>query len=247
MATMYIGTGNKAKKIKNFYIGVGNQAKKVKKAYIGVNGKAKLFYSSSLPVILPSQYQLVEWIQPTNNSTAFFITDLQLSSDINLIFDIDMFTNYAKLGNIYKNGNIYQGLYLLKDREYIKIFCEGDTLNDYSIDEILSIDDQRHIWNLNDSNGNFWVDNILLGGENTFFEKSTPNLNFFRSYRSTEYEYSRYRLRHFQAYDNSTNKLIRDIYPCYIKASNTIILYDAVQDKTFNSTGSGLEKGNDII
>lgn len=42
---IYIGVGDKAKKITDFYIGVNGQTKKVIKAYIGVNGQAKEFYS----------------------------------------------------------------------------------------------------------------------------------------------------------------------------------------------------------
>lgn len=41
---VYIGVGNKAKKVKNLYIGVENKAKKIKKIYVGVNKKAKLFF-----------------------------------------------------------------------------------------------------------------------------------------------------------------------------------------------------------
>lgn len=44
---LYIGVGNKAKKVKQLYIGVNGKARKVKKAYIGVNGKAKLFYEAT--------------------------------------------------------------------------------------------------------------------------------------------------------------------------------------------------------
>lgn len=45
---LYIGVGDKARKVKKIYVGVGDKARKVKKAYIGVNGVARVFYKPEL-------------------------------------------------------------------------------------------------------------------------------------------------------------------------------------------------------
>lgn len=42
---VYIGVGNKARKVKAMYIGVGGKARKIVKGYIGVGGKARPFWS----------------------------------------------------------------------------------------------------------------------------------------------------------------------------------------------------------
>jgi len=42
---VFVGVGDKAKRVKKIYVGVGDKAKRVLKAYVGVNGKAKLCFT----------------------------------------------------------------------------------------------------------------------------------------------------------------------------------------------------------
>lgn len=47
---MYIGVGDKARKVKKIYTGVNGVARKVKKGYVGVNGVARQFWSGATPL-----------------------------------------------------------------------------------------------------------------------------------------------------------------------------------------------------
>lgn len=44
---IYVGVGNKARRVTDIYIGVGNIARRIKRAYIGIGGVARPIYNDS--------------------------------------------------------------------------------------------------------------------------------------------------------------------------------------------------------
>ena len=256
--TLYIGVNNSPKKIKNFYIGVDGKAKKVKKAYIGIDGKAKLFYS----FILPPEFQQVQWIQNSNNNQ-YISTGVKLSSNINLIFDMNLIDDTVTIGDLDNSGTVSKAYYIdIKASNSNVLFYLGNLQSSYqstfywnpsssNITTTINMK-ERHVWNFNDSNGFFWIDDIKMGEySGSFDDTNLSNLFLFRSTNGNNYFYNKYQLRHFQAINNYSGNLIRDMYPCYRKSDNEIGMYDLVNnvfytnDYDFN-TGTYFIKGPDV-
>lgn len=88
---IYVGVGDKARKVKNLYVGVDGKARKVKKGYIGVNGVARLFYDGNASGLVPAGYTELEYVicqyaggSPLLSSGHNFSTDMRAVCDMQI-------------------------------------------------------------------------------------------------------------------------------------------------------------------
>ena len=91
-------------------------------------------------------------------------------------------------------------------------------------------------------------DDIKMGEySGSFDDTNLSNLFLFRSTNGNNYFYNKYQLRHFQAINNYSGNLIRDMYPCYRKSDNVIGMYDVVNAVFYTNSGTGtFVKGADV-
>lgn len=115
MAVLYLGVGDKAKKISGMYIGVEGQPKKIIKAYIGVDNKAKLFYNKyeikapTLKFLSKYTYNNLDGIKFFFNNTTVGPVRVDTEETNEIIYyytSLDGFTEFiTSSGKIYLNKN----------------------------------------------------------------------------------------------------------------------------------------------
>ena len=258
MGNTYVGNSSGVAKVpKKIYAGnSSNVAKAVKVVYCGnSSGKAVEVWRNST---LPSTYQKVEYIFNTGGKQ-YINTGILANSDTKVMLECE-FSNISHLSANFFFGALYQ---MLQDERSLAMNIQNGEakVNVYFAAQVLKNNNSvsnntRYIFRLNESGGNFYKNNDLLGTSTSTFPKPSENnmtlllFGLISKYRgesaNTYIAPEGLRVYHFQAWQSGV--IVRDMYPCYLKSNTqTVGMYDLANGQFYGNSGTGIfYKGPDI-
>ncbi|MCI8443833.1 MAG: hypothetical protein HFJ37_01435 [Clostridia bacterium] len=194
-------------------------------------------------VILPSQYQQVEYIASTG--TQYIDTKIPMSS-INRINTKIQFTSFVSnehqgiCGRYTSNHSSFQILYNAQDEKISTIW----------LNQKLSIPKDLEIHEIELSNSKIRIDeNSKQIDENLVTAMDSLYIFARRQDNSgdqiQQQQYSFIKMYEFDIYTNS--KLAQRLIPCYRKSDNEVGMYDIINRRFYTNQGTGtFEKGNNV-
>lgn len=194
-------------------------------------------------VILPSQYQQVEYIASTG--TQYIDTKIPMSS-INRINTKIQFTSFVSnehqgiCGRYTSNHSSFQILYNAQDEKISTIW----------LNQKLSIPKDLEIHEIELSNSKIRIDeNSKQIDENLVTDMDSLYIFARRQDNSgdqiQQQQYSFIKMYEFDIYTNS--KLAQRLIPCYRKSDNEVGMYDIINRRFYTNQGTGtFEKGNNV-
>lgn len=207
----------------------------------GDNGSINEIISENLNgVILPEQYQQVEYIQSTG--TQYIDTGIKTDVDIAMesVLKTTAASNELDYSGACYNGRL--GWLLFGSYENGKLVCYFARDNRAGVE--IKFDNNFHKYYL--KNGLQKIDNV--SNNNTITQMATDfNIYLFKGNVDFEANFvEKQIIKYFKIWKNET--LVRDFIPCYRKSDGVIGFYDLVTRTFFTNAGTGtFIAGEEII
>lgn len=198
--------------------------------------------SNQKTVILPSEYQQVDYIESTGTQyiDTNIIPDVNTKLEANFAITNTSILNY--MGSALNNGKGFFEFGMTTTGQASALFSvdlgDGAIIPDYA-------DNNYHTYYV--SNGLQKVDEVEGTNSITSFTGTMLSIYLFRrhiEWEGTSYCYAK--LKYCKIWQGEN--IVRDFIPCYRKSDNAIGLYDLISNSFFTNAGTGtFSKGNDAL
>lgn len=190
---------------------------------------------------VPSQYQVVDYIQSNGNQ----YIDTGITGTNNTSIEVD----FASVGSVSANSNVaivgswFNTPYSLRYSDSAVYFYYGSDQTDGGTGQAVTVSTSRHTIKTNKNE--LYFDGTLKHTYNAnTFETEKPITIFGQNGGASVARKSSIKLYRLKIYDGDI--LIRDYIPCYRKSNNEIGLYDVVNREFKINDGTGnFTKGSD--
>lgn len=186
-------------------------------------------YQNEEIIILPSEYEKLEYIQPSNSAWI----DSGINPKIKPRAVVKMAMINTSDTDYWGNKAIDGSAYYADFRSYkLEFYRYGSTISQNV--NFLVGQNEIHIWDVSDK---VYVDGVLkFTSTNTYTYNATQStIQIFKAARNTYY--STYKLYNFKLYDG--DYLVRNFIPAKRKSDDVIGLFDIVSMQFFTNVGSG--------